>query len=158
MTGRSKKVILKSLSEELEIIKEQLNEIHSLKQKGIQLEATIVTLQRNNKKNEDDPSNTIGKCKFCDTNFIFKEHLKKHVKIDHIDLNDIIKKVLTCGECDEKFDLNWKLEKHLRTHAASTVYECKECNKTFYLEWRLKQHMKAHACFTFKFCHYFNSL
>ena len=79
------------------------------------------------------------------------------MKIYNINLNDIIKNVLTCGECDEQFALNWKLEKHLRTHAASTVYKCKECNKTFYLEWRLKQHMKAHGSSSFKFCHYFNN-
>ena len=65
--------------------------------------------------------------------------------------------MIDCEHCNKTFDINWKLEKYLKTHSTSTSFKCNECNKTFYLKWRLKHHIKGQEEYFVKFCSYFNN-
>ena len=67
-------------------------------------------------------------------------------------------KTLKCEHCDETFQLNWRLETHLKTHKQSKKFECDKCGKVFLLKWRLEQHKKTHALTNIKYCHYFNNM
>ena len=62
---------------------------------------------------------------------------------------------LKCTECEELFDLNVDLEKHMATHNKQKMFKCSDCEKEFHLEWRLSKHKKGHKVNS-KFCHYFN--
>ena len=91
------------------------------------------------------------KCNKCDLTFDEKRNIKMHNMSRHA-------KTLKCEHCDETFQLNWRLETHLKTHKQSKKFECDKCGKVFLLKWRLEQHKKTHALTNIKYFHYFNNM
>ena len=153
-----KRATIKSLSLELENLKEQLKEFHIFKMKVEKLEETIGNMNKNDKPdlgNKDAVSRNkleqIFKCKKCDKSSESARSLKKHVVETH-------SKEIKCKVCDKKFTKNCDLEVHLNSeHQEAKIYGCDKCEMTFVLKWRLDKHKNIHSSENLKFCHYFNN-
>ena len=150
------KMTVKSLSEELEKIKEQVKEINVLKQKVIKLEETIENLQQNKNPNEVNKRRVadlkqVIKCNQCEESFDSKKNLKIHLVENH-------PQKVQCKTCDKVFPKNCLLEVHIKTHHLTTQrHECDLCDKTFVLRWRLIKHKQIHISQETKKCHYFKN-
>ena len=83
MSG-NKKVTIKSLSDELSIVKEDLKEMHSLREKVKELEKYIVTLKNGgaDQQEADQDSQSI-ECRNCKRSFPSKKHLKEQIFVSH---------------------------------------------------------------------------
>lgn len=172
MENGQKKVTIKSLSKEVDILKEQAKEINILKEKYDDMEKIVDILKKeldlcksthsrmdNHGNDVSDASNVksdgncienIVKCKLCEQTFTCKRKMKTHMKTKHP------RKKIKCEECDLSFDLNVNLERHLDTHKKPKMFKCNLCEKEFHLKWRLTKHMSSHSMKT-KFCHYYNN-
>ena len=130
------KMTVKSLSEEFNVMKEQLKEFESLKIKFSKLE-TEVKLLRSQEKDIEITRNKM-ECKECGKSFPSKTGLKMHALQVHL-------KVVDCKLCDQTFSYNHELEVHVKEHAVENEFKCEVCEKEFYLEWRLMKHMSVHS-------------
>ena len=92
---------------------------------------------------------TVAKCTLCSLHFKSQRGLKTHMKTLH-------NKKFTCEMCDETFEANVDLERHLESHKKPKLFKCEMCDKEFHLKWRLQKHMLGHGTKT-KFCHFFNN-
>ena len=92
----------------------------------------------------------LVKCHLCESTFNDKGSLKKHHIAKH-------PKNLKCEHCEETFQLNWRLESHMKIHKQAKTFECDKCEKVFVLKWRLEKHQKIHDQTKTKHCHYFNN-
>ena len=135
MAGEKKKTI-RTLSQEVDLLKEQVKEIPLLKMKLLEFEKMFNNL----KSRKDFPENRekleVIKCNHCDKSFGLKKKLKKHL----CDTNTRENKCKTCDEC---FSENCELETHIKTqHSDNTEYGCDLCDKKFVLKWRLSKHLQ----------------
>ena len=154
MTGE-KKQTMKSLSQEILILKEQVKEIDPLKQKVLELLEMIKNL---NFKESDEERNSVEeiqqvaiKCNICERAFATKKKLKKHNQETH-------PSKIECQKCDKVFMKNCELEVHIKNqHTKVEEYTCDMCDKTFVLKWRLVKHQENHNDPTRRKCHYFNN-
>ena len=48
-------------------------------------------------------------------------------------------KIYKCTVCDKSFDVSWKYELHLQEHDRIMKFNCHKCGKTFVSEWRLEK-------------------
>ena len=63
-----------------------------------------------------------------------------------------------CPSCEEAFDTNTDMEKHIQNVHKNQSFNCGECDATFVSEWRMKKHKGTHLKNTAtRNCHYFNS-
>ena len=154
MTGE-KKQTMKSLSQEILILKEQVKEIDPLKQKVLELLEMIKNL--NIKENYEvrtfvkEIAQVAIKCKICERDFATKKILKKH----NLEIHPT---KIKCQDCDKVFMKNCELEVHIKNqHKKVKEYTCDLCDKTFVLEWRLIKHQENHKYPTRIKCHYFNN-
>ena len=154
MTGE-KKQTMKSLSQEILILKEQVKEIDPLKQKVLELIEMIKNL--NIKENNEERNSfqeipqVVIKCKLCEIAFETKTKLKKHIKETH-------PSKIECQKCDKVFTKNCQLEVHIKNqHDIEKEYTCELCDKTFVLKWRFLKHQESHTDPTRRKCHYFNN-
>ena len=99
MTG-VRKTTIKSLSEEMEVLKEQVKEIVVLKQKVTELEKIVKDYQgiKNSDHRNIDVCKDNLKCKKCDKSFNTKKSLKTHMR-------EIHPLKIQCKEC-EKLSIN----------------------------------------------------
>ena len=155
--SRVKKMTIKSLSEEMEIIKkDQAKEINDLKSRVIELEKTVEHLKSNKNRNSESQTTQhnmkdLEKCKQCDQSFTSTRNLKKH-------LIEIHPRKIKCDTCDKAFDQNYQLEDHIKAqHGQKSQYECSHCDKKFVLEWRLKKHQQPHSNQETRKCYFFNN-
>ena len=165
-----KKQTIRSLSEEVDLLKEQLKEMDYLKQKVMEMEkdhASEMTLMKKEIKelegilknlvvNKEPPvnnsdENSLIKCRKCGEIFGCKKKLRKHLIEKH-------PRKIECKSCDAIFAQNFELEVHMKTeHKQTPEYNCEVCNKKFILRWRLEKHRNNHADHDKKKCHYFNN-
>jgi uncharacterized C2H2 Zn-finger protein len=140
------KMTVKSLGEEIMVIKEQLKEIKTLKQTVKDLRKELQELKSSKEKTNDGTEEL--RCKKCDEPFNSLKFLKKHLlQVHPITLN--------CNICDKTFLKNHELEEHMEEHAEEKKFKCEVCHKEFYLEWRLKKHGSVHSDQT-KICQNFS--
>ena len=66
-------------------------------------------------------------------------------------------KSLQCTYCGDVFNINWKIELHLRSHEESEKFQCDICKKTFQAEWRMKKHNSNHYRKNIKKCKFFQN-
>ena len=80
MKSASKKPTIKSLTEEIEKLKEQLKDYLDVKQNVLVLETKIDALEneRNREKVEE-----LAKCRKCELAFVSRSLLMKHVRENH---------------------------------------------------------------------------
>ena len=130
----SKKVTVKSLSDELAIVKEELKEMQFLKQKFQELETEIRALKDNGETVEEHRE---IQCRKCRETFPSMRNLKKHIKRSH-------PKEIECQHCEQTFSNNFELENHADEHKLEKHFNCDICGKEFYLEWRLSKHETVH--------------
>ena len=78
-----KKVSLKSLGQELEIIKEQVKEISVLKEKVSNLEEIIENMKVNGSSRKETKNKEKLNCRKCDKIFECKKLLKNHIREIH---------------------------------------------------------------------------
>ena len=154
MTGEKKQTI-KSLSQELCILKEQVKEIDLLKLQLVELEKIIKNLKINKDLTEEPPIRENLKepikCNRCEKSFNLKKKLKSHVLETH-------PRKIECKTCDKVFSQNCELEVHIKTqHQTITEYQCDLCDTKFVLRWRLLKKQKNHLGQETKKCHYFNN-
>ena len=157
MTDTKRKITLKSLSEDIGALQEQVKQIEPLKKKLLDMESIVEILKGKlkyyeDKENESTSPNkkeNIYKCKFCEELFVDKKVMKGHIKLKH-------PRKLNCEECDMNFTLNIDLEVHLESHQKPKMFQCKICDKEFHLMWRLSKHLTSHET-SLKFCHYYNN-
>ena len=153
-----KKITIKSLGEEINILKEKVKqidvlqekvkEIPVLKQTVKELEKTIENLERNKKK--ETIINNL-KCRKCELNFETRRDLKEHISTDHVQRSK-------CQSCDKMFTKRYDLEVHMKNeHTTTEDFKCNICDKTFILEWRMLMHKKNHDNKWVKKCYYFNN-
>ena len=63
-----------------------------------------------------------------------------------------------CPCCDEQFDTNTNMEKHIEKVHEKQNLKCDKSDARFFSEWRLKKHGETHDENTvIRNCHYFNS-
>jgi len=143
---------LVSKSKEKDAVQERLEErmndlIAKVKEQDTELNKIDVT------KNISEES---FRCCKCDAEFKTKGKLKKHYRISHsfVEIKD-----KHCKYCDKRFQENYELEVHMKSHSEAETYRCDQCDKTFVLKWRQKQHVKGHESRQESkvFCHYFNN-
>ena len=101
-----KKITIKSLSEELNLLKEQIKEIVVLRQKVSDLEKAVKELENEKRTNQDESENETTeryKCRKCEKTFNSKKFLKKHIAEIHVEK-------IECKSCDEIFfkNVTWK--------------------------------------------------
>ena len=88
-------------------------------------------------------------CKACGKIYKSKRGLRKHIVECHP-----IK--IKCKKCEAFFYKKSDLEKHLEAfHDEKRNHTCEQFDKTFVMQWRLNKHVESHAEGT-KFCHFFN--
>ena len=147
----SKKLTMKNLSEELEIVKEQAKQISILMERIDKLENTIEEMKLDKNGQGKDQSRDKFECRKYDKKFQSYATPKKHVSKDHpLSIN--------CKTCKDSFSRICDLEVHIKTkHETLTDYKCDQCDKTFVLKWRLRKHEENHKRTVFKRCHYFNN-
>ena len=64
--------------------------------------------------------------------------------------------MVVCTICDENFEKNCYLEKHLESeHNQEKDFKCDACGKKFILQWRLEKHQLIHTSTVLKHCRYF---
>ena len=146
----AKKMTIRSLSEEFEILKKvMLEEVKGLKQTVKDLREEVKELKGNNP--EKSTKNTL-KCKKCDACFESNKNLKKHI-------NEIHATKIKCVSCEKTFQKNCELEIHIKaSHKEIKEYDCDKCDQKFVLKWRLLKHASIHSNnITVKKCHYFNN-
>ena len=95
MTG-TKKVAIKSLSHEINILKEKLNEIDILKEKVFCLEKIVKGLE-GNKSIQNVNISIMSKCKICDKSFDSRKSLKIH-------LIEVHPRKMKCRACEDSFN------------------------------------------------------
>ena len=145
--------ILKEKVKEIEVLKEQVKEIPVLKQTVKELEKNIENLEKGRTMDipKKESITDFQKCKKCELTFGTKRDLKKHMKTDHAPS-------IKCGSCDRIFAKKYELEVHMKDdHSTSEHFKCDCCDKTFVLKWRLLMHKKNHETKWVKKCHYFNN-
>ena len=147
----TKKLTLKTLSEELKIVKEQAEQISVLNERINKLENIIEDMKQNQNDDRKTNSRDVLKCRKCDKTFQSNKSLKKHVSENHpLSIN--------CKTCKDSFTRICDLEVHIKTeHETSPDYKCDQCDKTFVLKWRLQKHKQNHASTELKKCYYFNN-
>ena len=149
-----KKMTIKSLSEEFNLLKEQFKEIAFLRQKVSDLEKAVKDLENEKRAKQDESENDTTeryKCRKCEKTFNSKKFLKKHITEVHVEK-------MKCKSCDKIFFKKCDLEIHIKTeHEIAEDYKCEHCDKTFVLEWRLLKHQSNHSNIVTKKCHYFNN-
>ena len=98
MTG-TKKVAIKSLSHEINIVKEKSNEIDILKEKVFCLEKIVKGLEGNKSiQNVNiDFAGILSKCKICDKSFDSRKTLKIH-------LIEVHPRKMKCRACEDSFN------------------------------------------------------
>ena len=99
-------------------------------------------------KDGEDNENQ-NECIKCQATFFSRDNLKYHINTRH-------PKKLSCKECDETFNENWKLERHMTSHGRQKKLKCDTCEMTFHFKWRLNKHITGHQN-QLKKCHYFNN-
>jgi len=129
----NKKVTVKSLSEELANVKEELKEMQFLKQKVEELETEIRAL----KSSESVEEHQKIQCRKCRETFPSTRNLKEHIKNSH-------PKLIDCRHCEQTFSSNVDLENHAEEHKLEKHFKCDICGKKFYLEWRMTKHKTVH--------------
>ena len=163
MAGQ-KKTTIKSLSEDLEMMKEQVKEIKVLKEqvkdipvlqvRGRDLEKIIEDFRKeanSENLNKETANSNAFKCRKCEVTLNSKKALKNHIKKDHVQM-------INCKSCDKVFTQNFDLEVHIKNeHIKSEKFKCESCDKTFVLNWRLLKHKQNHLKSDMKKCHYFNN-
>ena len=145
---------LKSLSEELEIVKEQ--EIPLLKKEIADLKKIVEMLtSKDNVSSTNQGARMMDtdrkefRCKKCDFSSFSSKSFKKHLVAQH-------PTKIECAHCDETFLHNHELETHIEEHQVQKSFSCEVCQKDFYLQWRLEKHRNVHAETT-KVCHFFTN-
>ena len=150
-----RKMTIKSLTEELEIVKEQLKEFHHLKLRVVELEKEVKFFKARDVEvitvNEVEmvENSQEFKCLKCDNTFCSQKALKKHVVEYH-------PRIIECYLCDSTFQKNHEVETHMEEHKVKKSFRCDICQKDFYLLWRLNKHRNVHLEST-KPCHYHTS-
>ena len=94
-----KKMTVKSLSEALEILKEEVKEIVFLRKKVTDLEKAVNDLENEKRVNQNASENSTTerfKCRKCEKAFNSKKILKKHIVEVHADK-------IKCKSCDKIF-------------------------------------------------------
>lgn len=110
-------------------------------------------------------------CRFCDSDFSRKSHVKEHEANHLIDKEKSVcrtchkqfnkkamqekKKKQICKFCLEIFGKKNKLTEHLEIHKVGTEYPCTICDNKFVSIDRLNSHLKTHEELKFDcaFCH-----
>ena len=139
---------LKSIDVKIAIIQKEMEAMT----KNTEDKEKKVKLEQSNDKVDNkfkDDMEKVEKCNLCNSVFVGKKLLKDHMKREH-------KRKVKCDHCDESFEMNIQLEKHMDSHKKEKHFKCDLCEKTFYLEWRLRKHIVGHDSPS-KFCHYFNN-
>ena len=130
MTEEKKRVTIKSLTEELNVLKEKVKKVDILEKQMKEMKDIIELLLKDRK--EENVINTKVQpdslfkfnCSVCTRGFVTKYALNKHIKEEH-------RQKLRCGICDETFDMNCELEAHMEEHAKQKEHECDQCGKLF---------------------------
>ena len=150
MADKTKKMTIKSLTKEFEIMKKvMLEEVSNLKETVKELQKEVQELKGNNPENA---SSWAIKCRNCESTFETIKNLKKHSSVNH-------PSEVKCVSCDKTFLNNLELELHIKAaHKDLKGYNCDNCDKKFVFKWRLLKHAQIHASRTdVKRCHYFNN-
>ena len=175
MTG-ARKVTVKSLSEVVDKIKDEVKIIMVLKQRVEELEkqkvkesvlkkrveelekkiADIENKEFKEKDQNDKSFKTGFECKKCDKSLDSRRELKIHQQEYH-------PRVIICKECDHAFPCSIDFEIHMKkVHADKEKenYQCNKCEKTFVVNWRLAKHLDMHNdqnAQNVRKCHFFNN-
>ena len=150
MSG-AKKPTIRSLSEEVDKLKDQMKDYLHLKSKVSELETKLDALE--NAKNDGEEGRDLSqwKCKKWGKSFNTKKILKTHQKETHT-------QEVNCGMCNKGFARNCDLEVHIEDqHKAPKQFECDKCDMRFFLNWRLEKHKTLHTGEVTRKCHYFNN-
>ena len=73
------------------------------------------------------------------------------------DTNQKDNRGIKCNLCKRTFARNCDLEIHMDEHEKEKKYRCNSCEKTFHLQWRRNKHEKSHKETDVKLCRYFGN-
>jgi uncharacterized Zn-finger protein len=83
--------------------------------------------------------NKLFKCSFCEKQFVYEEHLRKH------ELVHIGEKPYICESCGKHFANPTCLKLHQRLHTGEKPHTCSECGMSFRWRGGLAAHLDVHA-------------
>ena len=132
------KITVRGLSDELNIVKEQIKVIEALEKKIEENEREIIKL-----KEKDHLKNTeTFKCNTCAKPFSSRNLLRKHVAVG-------------CKSCKDRYQKNHELDTlREKEHKVEKKFKSDICSKCLYLEWRFRKHSSVHSENT-RSCKYF---
>ena len=58
-------------------------------------------------------------------------HIFRHMRLMHPKVFKKSDKLFACDQCDEKFDMSYKLKNHMATSTHGKAYLCTKCNQNF---------------------------
>ena len=89
----------------------------------------------------DVQSQDIFPCIECGANYKKPWTLKAHMKKKH-GMEEEIKKLFECSDCNVTFETKSYLQKHVKVH--EKIFVCSECKEVFLKKVALNKHSKLH--------------
>ena len=94
--------------------------------------------------------NKINRCDECDMNFRITEHLKEHIKLNHLTGERFIhlyrNKYLVvnnvCDECEASFSSRKELTRHVESVHFLVKFDCDQCSATFTRKDNFERHLE----------------
>ena len=94
--------------------------------------------------------NKSNRCDECDMNFRKPEHLKEHIKLNHLtgerfihlyrNRNLVVNNV--CDECEASFSSKKELTRHVKSVHYLVKFDCDQCSVTFTRKDNLERHLE----------------
>jgi len=78
-------------------------------------------------------------CDICNFETIYKPSLTMHMKVKHIEDQNI----LNCTKCSYTTVIRDYLKRHMKQHKEEREFACQTCNKKFHMKCQLDQHMRV---------------
>ena len=134
------KITNKMLMDEINILREEVKEVHTLKKRIAVLEQGEYNPKRTDDQSKlvnQETSKTLDKCKVSEESFSSRSCLKKHLVENHPSR-------IKCNECETI---------HIKKNHEHTVqHSCDICGTKFVLKWRLKKHTDGHSNKSQQYC------
>lgn len=89
-----------------------------------------------NIKHKGDVKNVLHKCKHCEYQSPYLQHINRHEKEKHAS-----DKSFSCSKCSYVTTRNSSLKLHMNTHLQSNMYKCKFCDYVTKLSYVLAAHI-----------------
>lgn len=141
---RQNENLLRLISTESKIVKQDHNDDKTIKQGDVDFEDTIGCYSDSDTERKKPVRQKIKSTRFschdCSIEFTTKDKLRLHRKqVKHPEVRNH-----SCSICSKMFTSS-KLREHMRAHTKEKPYVCSVCSQGFSMSGNLKRHMMTHT-------------